>query len=244
MPPSHPLDKGSGAGTYEVLMRDVTVIIPAAGSGRRFGAGHNKIVAVLAGRPILLRTVSLFAGRDDVCQVQLVVSADDRDAIVRDFGTELDRLGVQLTTGGPTRSQSVRNALERLRPQSRYVCVHDAVRPCVSGLWVDAVFAKARRTGAAILAYPVHGTLKLANAQGVITATLPRQELWEAQTPQVFERGLLEQAYAAGTDATDDAHLVERLGKPVSVVTGDPRNIKITTPRDLELAAAVLGSLP
>ena len=225
-------------------MRDVTVIIPAAGSGRRFGAGHNKIFALLAGQPILLRTVSLFAGRADVCQVQLVVSADDHNRVHAEFGEELDRLGVELTVGGLTRSQSVRNALAKLSPQGRWVCVHDAVRPCVSSLWVDAVFDKARATGAAILAYPVHGTLKLADEQGVIAATLPRQELWEAQTPQVFERSLLERAYAGGADATDDAHLVERLGQPVSVVPGDPRNIKITTPRDLELARAVLGSLP
>jgi len=94
------------------------------------------------------------------------------------------------------------------------------------------------------LAYPLHGTLKSVSTENVIEKTLPRDHLWEAQTPQVFRKDLLLQAYAAGIEATDDAHLVEQSGHPVSVVPGDPRNIKITTQADLTLAAAVIGTLP
>jgi 2-C-methyl-D-erythritol 4-phosphate cytidylyltransferase len=224
-------------------MKDVSVIIPAAGAGRRFGATHNKIFLPLAGEPIFLRSLRLFAGRQDVCQVQLVVSAEDHDRLLNQYSQELEQLGVEVIVGGATRSRSVRNALARLSREARWVCVHDAVRPCVAPHWVDAVLAQARRTGAAILAYPVHGTLKLVDEKHLITRTLPRQAAWEAQTPQVFLRELILRAYEGDREATDDAHLVEQLGQPVSVVLGDPRNIKITTPRDLELAEAVLPSL-
>jgi len=122
--------------------------------------------------------------------------------------------------------------------------VHDAVRPCVAQPWIDDVFAEAAKTGAAILAYPVHGTLKKVSAAGVIDETVSRDDLWEAQTPQVFRRDVLLAAYEAGKPATDDAGLVEANGHPVSVVMGDPRNIKITTKADLDFAAAVIKTLP
>ena len=111
-------------------------------------------------------------------------------------------------------------------------------------MWIDAVFKEAEKSGAAILAYPVHGTLKKVSAAGVIDATLPREELWEAQTTQVFRKDILLAAYASGKDATDDAHLVELAGHGVSVVMGDPRNVKITIPADLALANAVIKTLP
>jgi 2-C-methyl-D-erythritol 4-phosphate cytidylyltransferase len=111
-------------------------------------------------------------------------------------------------------------------------------------VWIDSVFAEAEKTGAAILACPVHGTPKKVSDGGVIDETVPREELWEAQTPQVFRRDLLLAAYRDARSATDDAALVEAAGHPVSVVMGDPRNIKITTRGDLALAAAVIGTLP
>lgn len=224
-------------------MKDVAVIIPAAGAGRRFGAGHNKIFEPLAGEAIFLRTLALFTQRQDVCQIQIVCSQEDMPRLRSEFSDRLDRLGVQLTLGGQVRSQSVRNALAALDERATLICVHDAVRPCLSGRHIDAVFDQGRRSGAAILAYPVHGTLKLVDEAGRIEQTLPRQPLWEAQTPQVFERGLLLRAYEGQASATDDAHLVEQLGHPVSVVLGDPRNIKITTTADLHLAEAVWPSL-
>jgi 2-C-methyl-D-erythritol 4-phosphate cytidylyltransferase len=173
------------------------------------------------------------------------VSAEDMEEMKSRFGGHLGFMGVGLTQGGETRPQSVKNALAKMPAEADYVCVHDAVRPCVSPLWVDAVFAEAAKSGAAILAYPVHGTLKKVSGAGVIDETVPRADLWEAQTPQVFRKDILLKAYEGDlSHVTDDAQLVEASGHPVRVVMGDPRNIKITTPRDLALASAVIGSLP
>ena len=225
-------------------MAKVSVIVPGAGAGKRFGGKGKKIFQRLGRQPVFIRTLEVFTTRDDVCQVLLVVSPDDMDELKERFGSHLGFMAVTLVAGGATRSQSVRNALERVSDQADLICVHDAVRPCVSPLWVDAVFAQAERSGAAILAWPVHGTLKRVSPARVIAETLPRTEVWEAQTPQVFRRDLLLAAYAAGTEATDDARLVEAMGQEVSVVPGDPRNIKITTAADLSLAAAVIDTLP
>ncbi len=223
----------------------VSVIIPAAGASRRFGGRTKKIFERLKGRPVFIRAVELFVNRDDVCQVQLVVAREDVETMKTRYAANIGFMGVQLTAGGAERSDSVRNALERVVGEAELVCVHDAVRPCVSPLWIDAVFAEAEKTGAAILAYPLHGTLKKVGQDRRILQTLPREGLWEAQTPQVFRKDLLVRAYAqASGPASDDAQLVEALGEAVSVVRGDPRNIKITTRADLALAAAVVDSLP
>jgi 2-C-methyl-D-erythritol 4-phosphate cytidylyltransferase len=125
------------------------------------------------------------------------------------------------------------------------VAVHDAVRPCLIAEWIDAVIAEAAKTGAAIPATPVTATLKRVSAAKVIDETVSREGLWQAQTPQVFRKDVLLAAYAQRTaQATDDAQLVEAGGHPVSVVEGDPRNIKVTLPGDLSLAGAILRSLP
>ncbi len=225
-------------------MAKVSVIVAAAGAGKRFGGRQNKIFERIKGQPVFIRTLELFTSRDDVCQIQLVVSAEDMPAMKERFGGNLGFMGVALVQGGAQRSDSVRNALANVAADAELVCVHDAVRPCVSPLWVDAVFAQAQKSGAAILAYPVHGTVKKVGQGNVVTSTLPREELWEAQTPQVFRKELLVKAYAGGQAATDDAALVEAAGQPVTVVVGDPRNIKITTPGDLAAAEAVIGTLP
>jgi len=226
-------------------MEKVSVIIPAAGAGSRFGGKRNKIFERIKDQPVFIRTLEVFSARDDVCEIQLVVSAADMEEMKSRYGGHLGFMGVRLVQGGTVRAESVRNALAAVSDEADLVCVHDAVRPCVSPLWVDAVIAEAAKTGAAILAYPLHGTLKKVSEAGVINATLPRAGLWEAQTPQVFARDVLMAAYATALDEiTDDAQLVEAAGHPVSVVMGDPRNIKITTQADLALAAAVLGTLP
>jgi 2-C-methyl-D-erythritol 4-phosphate cytidylyltransferase len=224
-------------------MVKVSVIVPGAGAGKRFGGAGGKILQPLGGRPVVLRTLEVFASRADVCQMLLVVAPSEMPTIQARLGRELAAMGVALVEGGPTRSASVRNALAHLSDQAEFVCVHDAVRPCVSPLWVDAVVAEARRGGAAILALPLHGTLKRVSPGGTVE-TLERAEVWEAQTPQVFRRDLLLAAYAGGAEATDDAHLVEAMGHPVALVPGDVRNIKITTPADLAVAEAVIETLP
>ena len=223
-------------------MPNVSVILPAAGSGKRFGAGSNKIFQPLCGRAVFLRSIDLFAARDDVSQILLVVSPGDAAELSERFGAELAVLGVELIDGGPARSDSVRNALARLDEGAALVCVHDAVRPCVAPGRIDAVFHAAAESGAAILACPLHGTIKKVDPSGHIIATVDREGLWEAQTPQVFDKDLLVEAYALGGHATDDAEMVQRTGREVTVVPSDPNNIKITTRADLALAEAVIRS--
>ena len=224
-------------------MASVSVIIAAAGAAARFGAPVNKVFQLLAGREVFLRSVDLFAARDDVCQILLVLSAADIDMVRQRWGRELADRGAALVAGGAARSDSVRNALEQVDPAAALVCVHDAVRPCVGAAEIDAVFAAAQRTGAAILAVPIHGTIKQAGRDGLVDRTLSREGLWQAQTPQVFGRALLIEAYRrdVGT-ATDDAQVVEAAGEAVTIVPGDANNIKITTPGDLALAEAILSA--
>ena len=247
----------------------VSAIVPAAGRGKRFGGKQNKVFERLKGRPIFIRSLELFANREDVCQILLVVHPEDRAMVAEKFGGNLGLMGVTIVEGGDERSDSVRNALAQVAEQADFIAVHDAARPCVSPLWIDEVFAAAQECGAAILACPVHGTLKKVSSADIkpdspltilgepvavaakrqyrIEQTAERMAgLWEAQTPQVFAKELLREAYARWGDraATDDAQLVEALGRPVAVVPGDVRNVKITTAGDLNLAAAVVDTLP
>ena len=222
-------------------MKRVSVIIPAAGAARRFGAGRSKIFEPIEGEAMFVRSIRLFAGRADVCQVLLVVSNEDRPAIEAEYGPALRDMNVERVAGGTDRTGSVRNALSVVTDDADLICVHDAARPCVSPERIDAVFAAANEHGAAILAWPIHGTIKRASGQ-VIVETVDRNELWQAQTPQVFRRDWLIEAYAADASATDEAALVERTGRPVRLIEGDPRNIKITTPADLALARAAIRS--
>ena len=228
-------------------MAEVSVIIPAAGVGERFGGKENKIFAKIKTQPMFLRTLEAFSGRDDISQILLVCSQADLPEVRDRFGGHLGFMGVAVLEGGATRTQSVRNALAKVSDDADLICVHDAARPCLAKPWLDAILTEATKTGAAILALPIHGTIKEVSDAGVIDRTLKRDEfnnIWEAQTPQVFSRELLLRAYETGKDATDDAGLVEAIGHPVSVVPGDPRNIKVTTLQDLAFAAAVINTLP
>lgn len=229
-------------------MSDVAAIVVAAGSGTRFGGDENKIFALLDGQPLVIRALQLFVNRDDVCQTILVVAPNDMDRVKSKFGASIGFMGVKLVAGGEERSDSVRNALAEVGQDAAFVAVHDAARPCVVAAWIDAVIEEARKSAAAIPASPVTSTLKRASEALVIDATVPRDGLWLAQTPQVFRTDLLKKAYAkydgSGGAVTDDSQLVEAIGHPVSIVDSDARNIKITTRGDMSLAAAILKTLP
>ncbi|RKY63518.1 MAG: 2-C-methyl-D-erythritol 4-phosphate cytidylyltransferase [Candidatus Latescibacterota bacterium] len=223
----------------------VSVIVPAAGKSKRFGGEEKKIFAKIAGQCVFLRTLELFINREDVCQVILVVGKDDIDTIKTNYGDTLNKMNVEMVIGGATRTESVRNALVKVNDQADFVCVHDAVRPCVSQLWIDKVFEAADKYGSAILAHPIHETVKKVGKDNEIIQTVRRDDLWQAQTPQVFRKEILMRAYQnASGSADDDAALVEAIGEKVIIVPGDPRNIKITTREDLELAKAVIDTLP
>jgi 2-C-methyl-D-erythritol 4-phosphate cytidylyltransferase len=223
------------------------VILAAAGQSSRFqDANYKKPFAPLAGRAVWLHSAEKFLERDDVKQVVIVVAPEDREAFLEKFGANLAFMGITLADGGSHRAESVRNGLEKLAPEIDMVAIHDAARPCLAQPWIDRVFAAGARTGAAILAIPVAGTLKRVGQDSLITETVDRTGLWEAQTPQVFSRAVLTKAFAAGHDGrpTDEAQLVEAVGQPVTVVPGSPMNLKITSREDLRLAEQALKSLP
>lgn len=223
------------------------VILPAAGQSRRFhDKAYKKPFAPLGGRAVWLHSAERFMNRPQVKQLIVCVAADDRDLFDLKFGANIAILGVQVVEGGEHRADSVQRALERVKQEIDFVAVHDAARPCLADQWIDDVFAAAERDGAAILATPVHATLKKVDQKKRIVETVDRESLWEAQTPQVFRRELLLQAYAkrGREPVTDDAQLVERLGHPVTIVPCSALNLKITTRDDLKLAEQVLKVLP
>jgi len=247
----------------------VAVILPAAGLSRRFGGG-NKLELDLAGRPAFMRSVEAFAGRDDVCQIILAVHPESLDAFRFKHGTDLGLHGVELVAGGTVeRWETVSNALAHVGEEATHIAVHDAARPMVSAQLIDRVFNAALSADAVIPGTAVRDSLKRidgelaaadtaspANALDDLLgpdpseqAALPgvvdsvsRSRLVAVQTPQVFKRSLLVEAYKqlAGdgfdkAQITDDAGLVQALGEAVRVVEGDPLNLKVTVPADAEL---------
>jgi len=222
-------------------------IIAAAGKSARFHDKHYKKPFIsLADRAVWLHSAERFLNRADTKQVILVISPEDKEDFHSKFAANVAILGIDVVDGGETRSESVGNGLAKVNPDMDFVAVHDAARPCLADQWIDAVFEAAVKHQAAILAIPVNGTLKRVSSGQQITETVPREGLWEAQTPQVFDRQLLIDAYAAhGADHfTDEAQLVEKHGHPVHVVPGSPINLKITTRADLNLAKHTLKAMP
>jgi 2-C-methyl-D-erythritol 4-phosphate cytidylyltransferase len=229
-------------------MDQFAVIVPAAGKSLRFAdPKQKKIYAELAGRAVWLRAVEPFINRDEVAQIIMAIAAEDRDLFERRYRASVAFMNIQVIDGGPVRSDTVARALECVDSSCAYVAVHDAARPCLTGELVDAVFEAARAHGAALLAVPVGDTIKQVGDDHLTTATIPRAGLYRAQTPQVFRRDILVKAYAqrsrTGSEITDDCQLVEALGQRCFVVEGSPLNIKVTTPVDLKLAAAILPLL-
>ena len=228
-------------------MPRIAVILPAAGKSSRFRDQHyKKPFAPLDGRPVWMHAAEKFANRKDVIQTLLIIAREDSQHFAEKFGGNAALLGIEIVEGGAERQDSVAAALARVKPEAEYTAIHDAARPCIVDEWIDAVFAAAVKSGAAILACPVTGTLKRAAGDHTIAETVTREHLWEAQTPQVFARQLLLDAYARRSSpaATDDAQLVERLGRKVTIVPGSPMNLKITTKEDLRIASALLKILP
>ena len=219
--------------------QSVGAIIAAAGRGRRFGEG-DKLFAPLAGRPLIAHTLMAFEVCQAVDTVVLVLAEEnlERGCQLVD-GAGFDKVAV-ICAGGPRRQDSVRLGLEAL-PECRWVVVHDGARPLVTAALIEAGLAAAAETGAAIAAVPLADTLKEAAEDGLIRRTLDRRNLWAAQTPQVFDYDLLREAHRfAQEEVTDDAALIEVLGKRVKVFPGSPGNLKVTTTADLELAEALL----
>jgi 2-C-methyl-D-erythritol 4-phosphate cytidylyltransferase len=229
-------------------MASFAVILPAAGRSSRFRDKEKKPFVNLDGRAVWLRSAELFVARSEVSQCLIVVAPEDQELFRRRYQANLVFMNVEIVSGGAERFESVANALTRVKPEVDFVAIHDAVRPCLAEAMVSAVFTKAEQTGAALLAVPVADTIKEADDKRMVKQTVARKGLWLAQTPQVFRREWLVEAYAKrgqfGKDITDDAQLVEAAGHAVHLVDGATTNIKITSRADLTLAEAILKAMP
>jgi 2-C-methyl-D-erythritol 4-phosphate cytidylyltransferase len=230
-------------------MARFAVILPAAGRSTRFGdAKPKKIYAELDGRAVWLRAADAFLGREDVEGIIVAISPEDRELFDRRYGAEVAFRGIRVVEGGAERHDTIARALDAVAPSCDFVAVHDAARPCLTSDRVDAVFAAAIEHGAALLAVAVADTLKRVGPDRLTMGTVPRAGLFGAQTPQVFRKDWLVEAYArrrqVGETITDDAQLVENLGHPCAIVDGSPMNLKITTQADWKLAEAILRALP
>ena len=232
----------------------IAVIVPAAGLGTRRGKAtaektgtSRKQFMLLEGSPILLHTVRKFAASPRVSEIVVAVRSEDLDWVRDLIKREFPGRRVRVVAGGNSRQESVQNALATLDRDTDLVAVHDAVRPFIDLEIIEKVLDAAAETGAAIVGVPPVDTVKQVNrgtGQVRVRATLARDRLVLAQTPQVFRYELLTRAFQSARDdgfiGTDEASLVERLDVDVTVVLGSDRNIKITKPADMDLARLFL----
>ncbi len=224
-------------------------LIPAAGMGKRMGASINKQYLTIGGRPILSRTIERFEKSPRIDGIFLVIPEEEMPycrANVVESG-EFRKI-LAIVPGGRERSDSVMNGLLALLKTAEpddLIMIHDGVRPFVTEKMIEESVNAAAASGGAVVAVPAKDTIKVVES-GIITSTPERKILWQAQTPQTFRFGIIFDAYrkgvASGVAGTDDSSFVEQNGGKVTVIPGDYRNIKITTPEDLLLAEAFLAS--
>jgi len=226
----------------------VAAILPAAGLGTRMGKTETparKQMIELAGSPVLVHTLRRFDAASSVTEILIAVRPEDRPSLEAMVAEESFSTAIRFADGGKSRQESVENALGLVGADVDLVAVHDAVRPLVTAELIDQAVDQASRDGAVILGIPAVDTVKRVD-QKIVHATLPREMIMLAQTPQVFRADLLRRAYdqarADGFVGTDEASLVEHLGEDVHVMLGSPRNLKITRPEDLALAEFYLRS--
>jgi 2-C-methyl-D-erythritol 4-phosphate cytidylyltransferase len=220
----------------------LTAIIVAAGRSRRMG--FDKLFAIIAGRPVIAHAINAFEQANSVGEVIVVAGEDRHDEIRKLSRNESFKKVRSIITGGERRQDSVRAGLENLSRDARYVAIHDAARPLVRPEQIVRVFERCRVHGAAALAEPISDTLKRADIDLMVTASVDRHQLYAMQTPQIFERALIEEAYRAvpesGVSVTDEVSALERLGHKVFLVPAEDFNFKITYRQDLALAEFVL----
>ncbi len=218
----------------------ILVIVPAAGSGSRFGGDIPKQFQPLGGKPIVQRVVERFLMHDDVVRVVVPVTEQLLTVVAQSAG---DR--VRFVAGGETRQESVTNAFREAGEDYDLVAIHDAVRPFFADATFRATLTAAEEFGAALPALRVNDTIHTTTAEGLIDLTLDRNPLVLAQTPQCFRRevlrDVLERASRDEEEGTDEAGLAARYGVKVKIVPGDSMNFKITRPDDLAMAEAIFA---
>jgi len=206
--------------------------------------GFNKLFATIAGKPVIAHAIHAFECAGSVTEIVIVACEDRQDEIRKIAVDERFRKVRSIIAGGEHRQDSVRAGLDRLNAEAKYVAVHDAARPLITAEQIEPVFAQCLVHGAVALAEPISDTLKRADVDLIVTGSVDRHQLYAMQTPQIFERTLIEEAYraiyAGKVSVTDEVSAVERLGRKVVVVLNQDFNFKITYPRDLPLAEFVL----
>ncbi len=230
------------------MSQNVAAIICAAGASSRFGGKRKKAFVDVAGRAVFLRSAELFSNRDDVKQVLLGITSEDEELVSVKWGPNLKFFGVSIFIGGDERFDTVNKGIKLIKDEIDLIAVHDACRCCVTEEIINSTIAAAAKSGAAIPACPVTATIKQAK-DNVITQTVERTGLYEAQTPQIFSASLLRKAYENldnldKSKISDDSQLVEALGHKVTIVDTDSSNIKITRQSDIAVAEAILKSRP
>lgn len=254
--------------------KKISVILPAAGQSKRFGGQRSKLETTIGGRAVLVRAVELFTNRPEIQQIIIAVDPNKVDQFKFKWGDKLGFFGVTIVPGGEAeRWETVLRAIEAVDENATHIAVHDAARPITSPQVIERCFEAAELYKAVIPASRITATIKRTTREASqpeaaddpldailgdagkttvdgyrVVETVPRDDLWLIQTPQVFDANLLRRAYQQITDGqltgekiTDDAGLVEALGEPVHIVEGDPLNVKITHPNDVSFAQAVLN---
>ncbi len=227
------------------MIGDISVIMPAAGLSLRMGANVRKPFIMIGEKPVFFYTLEKFYKLKRVKEIIFVVNPKDLNTVKEKWSDELKAYKVtKIIAGGERRQDSIYNGLSRLDPDTKIILIHDAVRPLVHSEEIDAVIKSTEEKGAAIVASPMKLTVKKVDSSLNIIKTVPRQDLWMAQTPQGFKRDLIVEAYEKIKDSneefTDDAEVLEKAGQTVGIVTGSYGNIKITTREDLKLAEVML----
>ncbi|MGG3468851.1 2-C-methyl-D-erythritol 4-phosphate cytidylyltransferase [Neobacillus pocheonensis] len=217
------------------------VILPAAGQGKRMGAGKNKLLLTLNEIPVLIHTLKVFE-EDEACDgIILAINPQDEMEFKALLKEHTINKVIELVPGGKERQHSIYHALKTVKTAD-VILVHDAARPFIRKEHIHRLTEKAEETGAAIIGVPAKDTMKKVQ-DGKVVETVERSSLWAIQTPQAFRISLLKEAYEQAEKddfvGTDDSSLVERLGYPVAMVEGDYDNIKLTTPEDLFFAEAI-----
>lgn len=231
------------------------VILAAAGKSTRFQSKGAEILGTgpqkkpfmdLKGRAVWTRSAEIFSNREDVKQLIITIAEEDIEWFKQKFRPNLAFMDIEIVPGGKERADSVQNALARVKADIDYVAIHDAARPLITDKWVGELFTAVEKSDAVIPAIRISSTLKRVGKDRRIQETVDRTDLWAAQTPQIFKRQLLLDAYAQAGDMqpTDEAQLIENMGHPVTIVEGSPLNQKITTAADFRMAEALLNALP
>ncbi len=222
----------------------ITVVIPAAGSGKRFG--ENKQLKILGDRPLVFHTLKPFIDSELINEIVVVAPKNDVQQLSRELKSMISVKSVMVVAGGNTRQKSVFNGLKAASDSSELICVHDAVRPFVTKELIEkAVNACSEHDGVIVAQSSTDTIKKVMNDQ--IMETLPRETIWRAQTPQVFSKSALQEALKMAEDeniqGTDEASLLERIGYQVGFVEGSSLNIKITTEEDWVFAEAIFNHI-